>query len=184
MKPVNVRFAGFGGQGIALASVVLGRAAAVEGKHVIQTQSYGPEARGGASKGEVRISDQPIYYPGVTKPDVLVAMSAVAYNQYAGDAKTVLVNSTVGAPKGYTIPATPIAIELGKHVVANMVMVGAVGGLTSIVSKESLERSIIALVPRGLRVVNLRAFRRGWEIGESLQAGDKPTKKELQAGDK
>ncbi|WP_456375255.1 2-oxoacid:ferredoxin oxidoreductase subunit gamma [Methanocaldococcus sp.] len=172
----EIRLSGFGGQGIILAGVILGRAASLyDNKEAVQTQSYGPEARGGASKSEIVISDEPIDYPKVIKPDILVCMSQQAYDKYKDDIKEggiLLVDedlvSTSEKPevdvKIYKVPFTRIASEEIKlPIVANIVMLGALTKLTKIVSKESMEKAILDSVPKGTEEKNLMAFNIGYE---------------------
>jgi 2-oxoglutarate ferredoxin oxidoreductase subunit gamma len=144
----EIRLAGSGGQGIIMAAIVLAEAAGVhEGKQVSQTQSYGPEARGGTCKAEVVISDVPIDYPKVSRPDFLLAMNQASVNTYFGDLKPtglLIVDSTlvskVPTAKTVSIPFTQIARdEFGTDLVANMVALGALGFLSKDVSQESLE---------------------------------------------
>ncbi|ACV24600.1 2-oxoacid:ferredoxin oxidoreductase subunit gamma [Methanocaldococcus fervens] len=177
----EIRLSGFGGQGIILAGIILGRAAALyDKKEAVQTQSYGPEARGGASKSEVVISDEPIDFPKVIKPDILVCLSQQAYDKYKDDIKEggiLLVDedlvSTDEKPKVdvtlYKIPFTRIASEEIKlPIVANIVMLGALTKLTNIVSRESMEKSILDSVPKGTEEKNLLAFKKGYEYAENL----------------
>ncbi|XRO76588.1 2-oxoacid:ferredoxin oxidoreductase subunit gamma [Methanocaldococcus sp. 10A] len=177
----EIRLSGFGGQGIILAGVILGRAAALyDKKEAVQTQSYGPEARGGASKSEVVISDEPIDFPKVIKPDILVCLSQQAYDKYKDDIKeggVLLVDedlvSTEKMPNVditmYKIPFTRIASEEIKlPIVANIVMLGALTKLTNIVSKESMEKAILDSVPKGTEEKNLLAFTKGYEFAEKL----------------
>lgn len=176
----EILIAGFGGQGIILAGVILGRAIALyEGKNAIQIQSYGPEARGGACRSEVVVSDGEIDYPMVIRPDVFVAMSQEAFDRYIGRLKpegTLIVDSSLVRfdegeirPRAYRVPATLAADELGRRVVANVVMLGALGGLTGLVSKGALERSVRDTAPKGTEELNLRALGRGFEIAEGLR---------------
>lgn len=172
----EVRISGFGGQGIVLAGVILGRGAALyDDKNAVQTQSYGPEARGGASKSEVVISQEEIDYPKVIKPDVLVCMSQQAFDKYCRDIKeggTVIVDRDLvtvpedfynGNVKVYKIPFTEIAYkDIGLKIVANMVMLGALVRITGIVSKEAIRKAILDSVPRGTEEKNLMAFEKGY----------------------
>jgi len=173
----EVRISGFGGQGIVLAGVILGRSAALyDGKNAVQTQSYGPEARGGASKSEVVISEEEIDYPKVIKPDVLVCMSQQAFDKYGRDIKdegTVIVDRDLvtvpenfynGNVKLYKIPFTDIAYkDIGLKIVANMVMLGALVRITGVVSKEAMRKAILDSVPKGTEKKNLIAFEKGYD---------------------
>jgi 2-oxoglutarate ferredoxin oxidoreductase subunit gamma len=169
----EVRFSGFGGQGIILAAVILGRAAALyDGKHAVQTQVYGPEARGGASMSAVIIDDEPILYPEVSVPDIYVIMSHEGFQRYGAQAPkeaTMLLDSDMvqGRP-GCTyreIPATSEAQKtLGKVIVANIVMLGALVHATGIVSRGAMEKAIRDSVPKGTEDLNLKALQRGMEL--------------------
>jgi len=173
----EVRISGFGGQGIVLAGVILGRSAVLyDGKNAVQTQSYGPEARGGASKSEVVISEEEIDYPKVIKPDVLVCMSQQAFDKYGRDIKdegTVIVDRDLvtvpenfynGNVKLYKIPFTDIAYkDIGLKIVANMVMLGALVRITGVVSKEAMKKAILDSVPKGTEKKNLIAFEKGYD---------------------
>ena len=172
----EIRLAGSGGQGIIMAAVVLAEAAGVhEGKQVSQTQSYGPEARGGTCKAEVVISESAIDYPKVSKPDFLLAMNQASVNTYFGDLKPtglLIVDSTlvtkVPTAKTVAIPFTKIAREeCGTDLVANMVALGALGWLSRDVSLESLEEALISRVPNGTEELNLKALRAGVKAAEN-----------------
>ena len=170
------RLAGSGGQGIIMAAIVLAEAAGVhEGRQVSQTQSYGPEARGGTCKAEVVISESAIDYPKVSKPDFLLAMNQASVNTYFGDLKPtglLIVDSTlvtkVPTAKTVAIPFTKIAREeCGTDLVANMVALGALGWLSRDVSLESLEEALISRVPNGTEEMNLKALRAGVKAAEN-----------------
>ncbi|NLA39022.1 MAG: 2-oxoacid:ferredoxin oxidoreductase subunit gamma [Methanomicrobiales archaeon] len=171
----EVRFSGYGGQGIILSAVILGRAAALyAGKYAVQTQVYGPEARGGASMGQVVIDDVPILYPEVTDPDIYIIMSQQGFEKYGvtarEDAVMVLDRDLVSSRPGcryHEIPATTEAKEnLGREIVANIVMMGALVAVTGIVSREAIERAVLDSVPKGTESLNTRALKRGFELGE------------------
>ncbi len=179
----EIRLAGSGGQGIIMAAIVLAEAAGVhEGKQVSQTQSYGPEARGGTCKAEVVISDAPIDYPKVAKPDFLLAMNQASVNTYFGDLKPtglLIVDSTlvskVPTAKTVSIPFTKIAREeLGTDLVANMVALGALGWLSKRVSIESLEEALLSRVPPGTEELNLKALRAGVQAAKSYDLNKLP----------
>jgi 2-oxoglutarate ferredoxin oxidoreductase subunit gamma len=166
----EIRLSGSGGQGIIMAALVLAEACGVyDGKHVCQTQSYGPEARGGTSKSEVVISSQTIEYPRATKLDLLLAMNQESCDTYFGDLKTdglLVVDSTyvdqLPTRRAVAIPFTQIAREeIGKELVANMVALGAVGHLTKVATLKNLRAALKARVPRGTDKMNLKAFDAG-----------------------
>ncbi len=173
MPRTEVVFTGFGGQGIVLSGVILARAALYDKKGVVQTQSYGPEARGGACRAEVIISDDVVYYPFVEEADILVAMSQEALDKYINSIRKggqLIVDSTtitqipqkVGV-KLNKVAATDIASEkLGKIIVANIVMLGALTNLTGIVSREAMEKAVRESIPRGTEEINLKALEAGY----------------------
>jgi 2-oxoglutarate ferredoxin oxidoreductase subunit gamma len=179
----EIRIAGFGGQGIILAGIVVGKAAALhDNMYAVQTQSYGPEARGGASKTEVVISDEEIDYPKAQNPDILVAMSHEALMAYLHDLKdggTLIIDPDLIIEedikdfvemhniKLYRAPATRTADEeIGLKVVANIVMVGAFTKLTGAISMEAARNAITESVPPGTEKKNISAFDVGVKIAE------------------
>jgi 2-oxoglutarate ferredoxin oxidoreductase subunit gamma len=173
-KRIEVRISGLGGQGVVLAGEILGRAAVYEGKRVVQTQSYGAEARGSAAKSEVIISDSKIGFPKVRKCDVLVAMSQSAVEKHLKDLKEkgVLVvdeDTVEHLPKTkvklFRIPATKTAEKLLKsRLYANVVMLGALAKITGIVKEEAVEKAITDSVPESAREANIAGFREGLRI--------------------
>jgi 2-oxoglutarate ferredoxin oxidoreductase subunit gamma len=174
----EIRLSGFGGQGIMLAAVILGRAAVMyDGKYAVQTQVYGPEARGGASMAQVVIDDAPILYPKVEDPDLLVIMSQEGFEKYGRaprpDALMLidrgLVHSRPICPY-LEIPATEDARSvLKKVIVANIVMLGALVASTGVVSREAIERAVLDQVPKGTEDLNLAALKQGYVRGEEAQ---------------
>ncbi len=176
---LEIRFAGFGGQGIIKSGIITAAAACLHsGKNAVQTQSYGPESRGGACKSEVVISEDTIDFPKVVEPDVLVVMSQHAYNDYAEDIKvggTVILDpdmipreKEIKNVKVFRMPATKIADELGRRIVANIVMLGAFAAITGKVDEKALKEAIKENVPRGTEELNLAAFQKGYEHGKNL----------------
>ena len=171
--PVQIRLVGAGGQGLITAGVILAEAAMADGKNVVQTQTYGPEARLGSSKAEVIISSDTIAYPAVTSPDVLICLSLEAAHKYLGrtpDSAIVLLDSTniagdVPAPaSAHRLPITATALEVGSKVIANIVALAAANALAGLVSPESLRDAVIKRVPERFRELNQRAI----EAGERL----------------
>lgn len=171
-KKLEIRLGGSGGQGIIMAAIVLAEAAGIFDDHqVSQTQSYGPEARGGVCKAEVVISDVAIDYPKVTRPDYLVAMNQASVNTYFKDLKEsglLIVDSTfvktLPTGKVISIPFTQIARErFGTDMVANMAALGALVYLSGCVSMESIEAAVKARVPAGTEDLNVNALRAGAE---------------------
>jgi 2-oxoglutarate ferredoxin oxidoreductase subunit gamma len=179
MSRFEIRIVGLGGQGIVTAGVMIGRAASIfSEKCVTLTQSYGPESRGGASKVEVIVSDEKIHYPKIRKPNVVAVMSQEAYQKnlrdLTGSAIVILdpdmvhcdLSNTSG--KVYLVPVSRIAEGLGKRIVANMVMVGAIVGLTKMVETSSIEKAIAKYTPKGTEQLNLNAFKSGLEYAQRL----------------
>ena len=179
----EVRLAGEGGQGLILAGIILGEAAAIyDGKKAIQTQSYGPEARGGASKSEVIISTSDLDYPKVTSADALVVMSQEACDKYAADLRRdglMIVDSgkvgRVPTSRAYKVPITQLAVEAtGKAIPANVVALGVLVGLSGIVSHEAIEKAVLARAPKGTEEMNKAALAAGLAAAEALLPAGTP----------
>lgn len=173
----EVRFSGSGGQGLITAAVIFAEAAGVYGgKYVCQTQSYGPEARGGKSKAEVVISDSPIDYPKAIELDLLLAMNQAACDAYFFDLQPnglLVVDATLveqfPTSRIIAIPFTDIAREeIGKVMVANIVALGTIGVLSEQVSVDDLERSLLSRVPPKTIEMNKKALHRGAEEGAKV----------------
>jgi 2-oxoglutarate ferredoxin oxidoreductase subunit gamma len=178
----EVRLSGEGGQGIVLAGVILAEAAAIyDGKNATQTQVYGPESRGGASKAEVIISDEEIDYPKALAVNLLLALTQAAADKYAADLKPsglLVVDSSkvhqipTGAFTVRSLPIIETAKEaVGKTMVANIVSLGVICGLSQIVSREAIERAVLARVPRGTEELNRRALEAGFALVGTGQGG-------------
>jgi len=176
----EVRVGGTGGQGAILAGILLAEAAMRDGKNVAQTQSYGPEARGGASRSEVVISDGEVHYPRVIQADITLCMSQKACDRYGRqvrpDGLLILDSDHVTrAPttRAVRVPMTQLAREVaGREIVANVVGLGVLAGLTGIVSREALEAAIRDRAPRGTVDVNLQALAAGFEAAERLRGNE------------
>jgi 2-oxoglutarate ferredoxin oxidoreductase subunit gamma len=167
---LEIRLAGSGGQGLILAGMILAEAVGIYGgRFVTQTQSYGPEARGGASKSEVVISGQEIDYPQAVKPDILLCMSQAACDAYIFDVKpggTLIVDGSLvhhlPTTRAITLPFTKIAREeIGREMMANIVALGALAQLTGIVTLENLAKALLARVPKGTEAQNRQALEAG-----------------------
>jgi len=176
MRLTEIRVAGFGGQGVILSAVVLGKAASIyEDGFATMTQNFGPEARGGACSAQLVLSDSPVLYPYVPRPDILVVMSQEAYNRFAPELKPgglliveedlVRVSDLNGDRKVYSIPATRFAEELGKRMVLNSVMVGFFTAVTGLLDADAVRKSVADSVPSSFRELNLKAFEKGFEYG-------------------
>jgi len=163
----EIRIAGFGGQGIVLAGVLLGEAAILDGKCAVQTQSYGPESRGGAARSEVIISNEIIDYPKAVEADILIILSQPACDKYLPlmkpDSTIIGDSDLVKTTKNniFSVPFTKIADDLGKKVVANSVMLGYLNACTKVISSKSLEETITENVPQHTIDLNLKAFNEG-----------------------
>ncbi len=167
----EIRLTGFGGQGVALAGVILGKAAALyTDLEAVMTQAYGPEARGGASSANLVLADEPIDYPFVQQPDILVALSQDAYATFRPSARPdalVLIDADLVTPLPgdpvLSVPATRIAEELGQRRVANVVMLGFFTAVTGLIDRAAVEQSIRGSVKAKTVELNLQAFAAGFE---------------------
>ena len=180
LKPEHrfeVRFSGSGGQGMITAAVIFAEAAGVfGGKHVCQTQSYGPEARGGKSRAEVVVSNQPIDYPKALNLDILLALNQESCDAYFFDLQPnglLIVDATLvqqhPTSRIIAVPFTDIARDLlGNKIVANIVALGAVGLLSGQVTPENLEKALVKRIPQGTEEVNLRALHTGIAEAEKV----------------
>lgn len=178
----EIVFTGFGGQGIVLAGRILGRAAAL-GDHKESTlvQSYGPEARGGACSAQVIISDESIHYPHVRHPDILVCMSQGGFDKFIGQLDEngiLLTDQDLVKPHGFdrdffSIPSTRFAEELGRKMMANIIMFGFFTAVTGAVSPEAARNAVVASVPKGTEEMNVKAFDKGHDYGLALLKGRK-----------
>jgi 2-oxoglutarate ferredoxin oxidoreductase subunit gamma len=173
----EIRLAGTGGQGLILGGIILAEAASIyEGLNVVQTQSYGPEARGGASRAEVIITTGQIFYPKVTKPNVLMALAQEACDKYSVDLQDdsmLIVDAdlveTINRPVAatYRVPITRAAREsTGKEITANIVGLGVLVGLSGVVSREAIEKAVLARVPAGMEELNRRALQAGFDLAQ------------------
>ena len=164
----EIRIAGFGGQGIVLSGSIVGKGASIYEKgYAALTQSYGPESRGGSCRAEVIVSDAPIDYPYVISPQVQIILSQEAYTQYGRNAPPgtlVIIDSDLVKvdpsqnPKPLSIPASRMAQELGRPVVANIIMLGFLAAKSDLMSSEALRKAILDSVPPGTEEFNMKAF--------------------------
>jgi 2-oxoglutarate ferredoxin oxidoreductase subunit gamma len=175
----RVLLTGFGGQGVVLAGHILGKAAAIhDGREATLIQAYGPEARGGATLVQVVISSGPILYPYIESADAIVCMSQEGFTKYGsvlGPAGALLIEEDlVQLPDEYPrqrvfpIPATQLAVEAGRKMVANIVMLGFLTAITGVVGRPAMEEAIRSSVPKGTDELNLGAFARGFVHGQLL----------------
>ena len=179
MAVTEIKFGGLGGQGVILAGIITGKAAALfDNKEATLTQAFGPEARGSACSAQVVVSDETILYPYVTRPRILVSMSQDAYSKFspqiAQGGLLLIEEDMVKAdpiPNGgivHSVPATRIAEELGRRMVLNIVMVGFFASITKLIGVDAMRKAVEDSVPPGTTDLNLRAFDRGFEWGEKL----------------
>ena len=188
----QIRISGFGGQGIILSAIVIGKAGCIfENGYSTMTQSFGPEARGGACSAQVILSNQPILYPYVTRPDILVTMSQEAYSLFTPQLKEdgillieqdlVRVEKLPPGVRVYGVPATRLAEELGKRMVLNIVMVGFFAVVTNVLQPDALREAVADSVPGAFRELNLKAFDKGFEYGtKHLSAGIEKEEPEIE----
>src|SRR5690242_16548451 len=178
MQLTEIRIAGFGGQGVILSAIIIGKAASIyQGDYATMTQSFGPEARGGACSAQVILSPDPVLYPYVTRPDILVVMSQEAYTRFAPELKDggiliieqdlVRLSDIKPGVRVFSVPATRLAEELGKRMVLNSVMVGFFAAVTDLLDTDSLRRAVAESVPEAFRELNVKAFEKGLEYGSS-----------------
>lgn len=189
MRLTEIRIAGFGGQGVILSAMVLGKAASIfQGGHATMTQNFGPESRGGACSAQLVVSDSPILYPYVTQPDVLVAMSQEAYTRFGPELKEdglllveqdmVRVSAMPNRIRVRGVPAMRLAEELGRRMVQNVVMVGFFASVTGLLDPDAIRKAVIDSVPAAVRDLNLRAFDKGLEYGLSAAPLDRTSEPE------
>lgn len=184
MQLTELRIAGFGGQGVILSAIVLGKAASIHQRgYATMTQNFGPEARGGACSAQLLLSDDPILYPYVTQPDILVVMSQEAYVKFGSELKEggtliveqdlVRVTELPRSTKVYSCPATRLAEELGKRMVLNSIMVGFFTAVTKLLEADAVRKAVADSVPSAFRDLNLKAFEKGFDYGVDLLASKK-----------
>ncbi len=190
MPLTEIRVAGFGGQGVILSAIVLGKAASIhQGEFATMTQNFGPEARGGACSAQLMLSDTPVAYPYVTHPDIMVVMSQEAYTKFAPELKEggtllierdlVRVTDLPAQTRIYSVPATRLAEELGKRMVLNIVMVGFFTAVTQLLTADAVRKAVADSVPASFRELNLKAFEKGYEYGKAALAAG-PEKLDLE----
>jgi 2-oxoglutarate ferredoxin oxidoreductase subunit gamma len=178
---LEIRLSGFGGQGIIRSGEIIGKAAVLyDGRYATFTQSYGPESRGGACAAQVAIADDPVElsYPHVIDPSILIVMSQGGYNKYVPDFRRdgllivdedlVELDEAAEGLHTLNIPATRLAEEMGRRIVANVVMLGFVAAVTDIASPEAIRQAVLDSVPKGTEELNERAFNAGLEYGQGM----------------
>ena len=167
----QVRLSGTGGQGIIKAAMILAQAALSDGNTAVQSQVYGPESRGGATQGEVVISNGPIYYPKVIKPNFVLCLSPQAYQKFGNDVAPggiLMVDSHIenaAAPAGVTLLQLPVISvarnQIGNEICTNIVALGAIQGATDMVNDAVLQQAIVASFKAKAKEINLKAFAAG-----------------------
>ena len=171
----EVIITGFGGQGIVLAGRILGMAAALgDRRESTLVQSYGPESRGGACCAQVIVNDEVIRFPYVKNADVIVCMSQSAYEKYREQLKPegfLITDKDLVNPDDsrdyFSIPATRMAEELGRKMMANIIMIGFFTAITAVVSRKAAEDAVLSSVPKGTEEMNSKAFTKGFDYGPS-----------------
>jgi 2-oxoglutarate ferredoxin oxidoreductase subunit gamma len=172
----EIRFSGFGGQGIVRCGLISGKALSLyDNKHATMTQSFGPEARGSACSSQLVVSEERVLYPYIDVPEILVSMSQEAYEKYEPelqedgiliiDKDLVKVKPTRGKIKVYAVPSTRFAESLGNRIIANLVMLGFFTAVTGIVSPDAMKKALPGLVPDRFLDLNIRAFDKGYDYG-------------------
>ncbi|MFH1944464.1 MAG: 2-oxoacid:acceptor oxidoreductase family protein [Acidobacteriota bacterium] len=175
----EIRFSGFGGQGIIRCGLIAGKALSLyDDKHATMTQSFGPEARGSACSSQLVVNNDKVLYPYITKPEILVSMSQDAYDQYEPNLRDdglLLIDTDLVKPKParakiktYAIPSTRFAEELGNRITANLVMMGFFTAVTKIASPDAMKKALPGLVPDRFLGLNIKAFDKGYEYGLKL----------------
>ena len=192
-KTKRIIITGFGGQGIILIGRIMGKSAAI-GDHMESTmvQSYGPESRGGACSAQVIISDKNIHFPYIKEPDILTCMSQSGYDKYKADVKkgtVILVDQNLVRYKKkpgidfFSIPATRMAEDFGKKMMANIIMLGFVTAVTKVISMDAARKTVIGSVPKGTEELNIKAFDAGCSYGLSMiKGGEKKVAGQTGAG--
>jgi 2-oxoglutarate ferredoxin oxidoreductase subunit gamma len=176
----ELRIAGFGGQGVVLAGQIIGQAVAVYDKQFAAfTQNYGPEARGGSCTAEVVAGEEPIGYPYLTSPQVVVALSQDAYLKYARNLSPqtqLIIDADLVKPDPsdkqpyLAVPANRLARDMGRVVVSNIILLGFLAAVSQFVSVEALRQSVLASVPKGTGELNIKAFETGYQYGIKMTA--------------
>jgi 2-oxoglutarate ferredoxin oxidoreductase subunit gamma len=178
---MDIRFSGFGGQGIIKSGTLIGKAASIfDNKFATLTQSFGPEARGGACSAQVVVDEEPILYPYIDVPEILVTMSQEAYEKFLDDLAPggiLLTDSDLRLRNDirmYSIQSTRIAEEMGNRIFANVVMVGFFTAITKIISDDAVKKALPGSVPERFINLNIEAFERGYQFGIDILRKEAP----------
>ena len=191
----EIRFSGFGGQGIIRCGLITGKALSLyDNKHATMTQSFGPEARGSACSSQLVVSEGRVLYPYIYIPEILISMSQEAYEKYEPelgedgiliiDKDLVKMKPARGKIKTYSVPSTRFAEELGNRITANLVMLGFFSSVTGIVSADAMKKALPGLVPGRFLDLNIKAFDKGYDYGKEVLSKEKKSKTPTQKGKK
>jgi 2-oxoglutarate ferredoxin oxidoreductase subunit gamma len=176
MVRTEIKIGGFGGQGVILSGYIIGRAASIyDNMYATMIQAFGPEARGSACSAQIIVSSDPIDYPYIVSPSIMVVMSQEAYSRFSPELTKggiLITEEELVTPhnlrkdvKHFSIPATRIAEELGKKLVLNIVMMGFMTAVTKLLDPKAMRKAVTASVPKGTEELNLRAFEEGYKYG-------------------
>ncbi len=182
MTKTEIRFSGFGGQGVIMSASITGKAAAIfDNKFSTMIQSFGPEARGSSCSATVAVADAMIDYPYVKNPDVVVAMSQEAFTKFSRDLKPggiliveedlVRIDAPPANVRLFKVPATRFAEEIGKKLVTNIVMVGFFTAVSGVISYEAMKKAVLDSIPKGTEELNTKAFEKGYAYGMEILKG-------------
>ncbi len=185
MSTTEIRFSGFGGQGIIRCALITGKALSLyDNKFATMTQSFGPEARGSACSAQVVVSDERVLYPYITRPGVLMALSQEAYDKYWGelpdggilitDEDLVKMGSDHPNLAVRRVPATRFAESLGNRLFTNLVALGFFTAVTGVATADAMKKALPGLVPGRFLKINIKAFEKGYEHGVQCMAGSAP----------
>jgi 2-oxoglutarate ferredoxin oxidoreductase subunit gamma len=184
----EIRFSGFGGQGIIRCGLIAGKALSLfDNMHATMTQSFGPEARGSACSSQLVVAKDRVLYPYITKPEILISMSQEAYDKYEPELREdgiLIIDTDLVRPRPvrgeiqlFTIPSTRFAEELGNRIIANLVMLGFFTAVTKVVSPDAMKKALPGLVPGRFLTLNIKAFDKGYEYGIEVLKTAKPAAK-------
>ncbi len=184
----EIRFSGFGGQGIIRCGLIAGKALSLfDNKHATMTQSFGPEARGSACSSQLVVAKDRVLYPYITKPEILISMSQEAYDKYEPELREdgiLIIDTDLVRPRPvrgeiqlFAIPSTRFAEELGNRIIANLVMLGFFTAVTKVVSPDAMKKALPGLVPGRFLTLNIKAFDKGYEYGIEVLKTAKPAAK-------
>jgi len=195
MTTTEIRFSGFGGQGIIRCALISGKALSLyDGLNASMNQSFGPEARGSACASQLVVSNERVLYPYITTPHVLVSMSQEAYDKYEPELREdglLIIDTDLVKPKPlrgkiqmFAIPSTRFAEELGNRIIANLVMLGFFTAVTKVVTADAMKKALPGLVPDRFLDLNIKAFDKGYEYGLRVLEESKQKPKKTKPGTK